>query len=80
MCLGCTLREAKVDPQAVQSGAELFETLTTTREGDEKDQTKEDIRWKRSVLGVMKWKIMPKNAVERYCESAKKRCVANTSG
>ena len=37
--LGCTQREAKVHPQAVQSKIELFKKLTTTREADEKDQT-----------------------------------------
>ena len=30
--LGCTQREAKVDPQAVQSNTELFKQQTTTRE------------------------------------------------
>ena len=41
MYSGCTQREAKVDLQAVQSKTELFKKLTTTRENDEKDQTKE---------------------------------------
>ena len=39
--LGCTQRVAKVDPQAVQSKTELFKKLTTTKEADEKDSTKE---------------------------------------
>ena len=47
---GYTQRSAKVDPQAVQSKTELFKKLTTTREADEKDQTKENIRWKGSLL------------------------------
>ena len=46
----------------VQSKTELFKKLTTTREADEKDQTKENIRWKRSLLGAMIWKVMPKSA------------------
>ena len=36
-----TQRQAKVDPQAVQSKTELFKKLTTTREAAEKDQTKD---------------------------------------
>ena len=34
--LGCTQREAMVDPQAVHSETDLFKKLTTTREADEK--------------------------------------------
>ena len=52
--VGCTQRDAKVDPQAFQSKSELFTKLTTTREAVEKDPTKEKgIRWKRSLLGAM---------------------------
>ena len=39
--VGCTQREATGDPQAVHSKTELFKTLTTTRESEEKDQTNE---------------------------------------
>ena len=39
--LGSALREAKVNPQAVQSIAELFKRITTAEPTDEKDQTKE---------------------------------------
>ena len=42
--VGCTQRDAKVDLQAVQSKTELFNTSTTTREADGKDQTKENKR------------------------------------
>ena len=38
--LGCTQREAKADPQALQSKTELFKKLTTTRL-TKKNQTKE---------------------------------------
>ena len=34
--LGCTQREAMVDPQAVHSETDLFKKLTTTKEADEK--------------------------------------------
>ena len=40
VCLGCTQKEAKVDPQAVQSETELFKKITTTRETDEKKKNK----------------------------------------
>ena len=61
--LGCTEREAKVDPQAVQSETEVFKKLTTTSEADEQDQTEDHFRWKRALLGAMIWKVMPKNAL-----------------
>ena len=60
--LGCTQREAKVDLHAVQSQTGLFKKLTTTRKADQKVQAKENIRWKRSLLGAMICKVMPKNA------------------
>ena len=34
--LGCSQREAMVDPQAVHSETDLFKQLTTKREADEK--------------------------------------------
>ena len=64
--LGCTQREAKVDPHVVQSKNELFTQLTRTREtreADDKFQTKEHICWERSLLGAVIWKVMPKNAL-----------------
>ena len=53
-------RKAKVDPLPVQSNTELFSKLTTTTEADEKDQTKENIRWIRLLLGAVICKVMPK--------------------
>ena len=41
MFSGCTQREAKADPQVVQSETDSFKILQTTREADEKDDTKE---------------------------------------
>ena len=70
-CLGCTQRVAQFDPQAVQSQTELFKKLTTTRESDEKIK-KERIRWKRSLLGTVMRKVMPKNVVRDAVNSHKR--------
>ena len=54
----------KLIPNRVQSKTELFKKLTTTREADEKDQTKEKHSLEvRSLLLAMIWKVMPKNAL-----------------
>ena len=70
--LSCTQREAKVDPRAVHSKNELFNKLTTTREADEKDQTK----GKYSLEKITAWSYdmegHAEESVERYCELAKK--------
>ena len=63
-CLCCTQRVAQFNPQAVESQTELFKKFTTTRESDEKIK-KEQIRWKRSLLGTVMRKVMPKNVVIR---------------
>ena len=70
--LGCAQWQAKVDHQAVQSKTESFKKLTMAREADEKDQRKENILWKRSLVGVLIWNAMPKKCVENYCEWAQK--------
>ena len=69
--LGCTERDAKVDPQAVQSKTELFKKLTTTKEADEKDETNENICWKRSLLGAHDTEGHAEKCVDRYCHLAK---------
>ena len=54
----------KLIPNRVQSKTELFNKLTTTREADEKDQTKEKHSLEeRSLLLAMIWQVMPKNAL-----------------
>ena len=80
VCVGCTRREAKVHLQAVQSKPELFKKLTTTREADEKDQTKQkNSRWKRSLLEVVMWKVMTKNALG-VLRIGKERCGFSSAG
>ena len=53
MYLGCTQREAKVDLRAVQAKTALVKKLTTTKEADEKDQTKENIHWDYETTGEL---------------------------
>ena len=69
--LGCTQREATVDPQAVQSKTEWFKKLTTIREVDGEDQTKETD----SLQKITAWSNdMAGHAEKRvaiYCEFAK---------
>ena len=50
----------------------VVEKVTMAKDADDQGQTKERIRWQRSMLGALIWKVMPKKCVERYCESAKK--------
>ena len=78
--LGCTQREANVEPQAGQSKNELFKKLTTTREADEKYPTKEDIGWKRSLL-LEPWYVRscPKLRWE-ILRISKERCVFSSAG
>ena len=77
--LGCTQRVAKVDPQAVQSKTELFKKLTTTKEADEKDSTKE----KHLLETITAWGYdmegHAEKCVERNCELEKK-CVCSPAG
>ena len=58
---GCTYREAKVDALAVQSKTEL---LKKNSQGQgrltKKIKRKKIIRWNRSPLGALTWKVMPK--------------------
>ena len=74
---GCTQREAKVDARAVQSKNELFKKLMTTREAEEEDETKEHIRWKRS-LWIRDTKGHAQNCVEKCCE-LEERCVFSSA-
>ena len=69
--LGCTQKEATVDDQAVQSKTEWFKKLTTIREVDVEDQTKET----ESLQKITAWSNdMASHAEKRvaiYCEFAK---------
>ena len=63
---------AKVDPCAVRSKTEQFKKLPTTREADERDQTKET----HSLEEIAAWSYdvegNAEKCVERYIELAKK--------
>ena len=48
--LGCTQREATVDSPSVQSQIDLYNKLTTTREADEKHQTKETYSLEKNIV------------------------------
>ena len=78
--LGCTQREAEVNPQAAQPNTEWFKKLTTTMEADEKGQTKETIRWKRSLLGALIWKVMPQTALRDTLRIGQERRVFSSAG
>ena len=67
--LGCTQKEAKVDPQTVQSKTEAFEKLTTTREPEKKDQTNENCSLEEIAVWSYDMEGHAEKCVERYCES-----------
>ena len=69
---GCTQREAKVFPQAVQSKTELFTKLTTTRDADEKDQTKEKYALAKITARSFDMKSHAEKCYDRNCELPKK--------
>ena len=53
--------------------------LRTTSETDEQDETKENIRWKTSLLGAMIWKVMPKMRWE-ILRISEEKCVFSSAG
>ena len=69
-------RGKQLIPKRVQSKTELFKKLRTTREADEKDQTKEKHSLEeRSLLLAMISKVMPKNALRDSANWQRKKCL-----
>ena len=70
--LGCSEREAKVDLQAIQSKTELFKKITTTREAEEKHQTKGTYSLEKITARRHDMEGHAEKCLDGCCELAKK--------
>ena len=70
--LGCTQRDAKVNPQAVQSKKELFKRLTTNDAVEGKDLTKGSDSSRTITAWSYDMQGHAEKCVERYCELTRK--------
>ena len=60
VCLGCTQREAKIDPSSGPGRNRVVHNVNNNKGSlTKKRDERKIIRWKRSLLGALMWKVIP---------------------